>query len=226
MAVVRPSVIAASRPMVRTRQPITDLARLDHSPRELCAAFDITWQHQVSWGARSHLQDLLPGHPAFVIRQAPEGLSLDTQRWDISGGETCWPTTRILSLSLPWWRKLAEQPEGRCLIPLTACTATFVGRHGGDMRAAWFTLEDQPLFTVAGLWRQIGNARYFAMLGCIGDEPVPIMPVVIAPEHRTSWLQDALENATPLLVPYGLEQIRIGLHEPLMLEVAANGHAV
>lgn len=199
--------------MVRPMSPVTDRATLDRNVGDLCTAFDIAWTYRASWDTRSSLRDLVPGHPAFVLRKGSQGLGLDTQCWDISGGEACWPTTRILSL-LPWWRQLAEQPAQRCLIPLTACTATRTGRHGGSGQAMWFTLDDASLFTVAGLWREARGARCFAMLGCLGDETLPIMPVVIASKDREPWLHGAWDEVTPLLTPCDPRRLRIGLPEP------------
>ena len=73
---------------------------------------------------------------------------------------------RIPGLSLPWWRRLAERPAQRCLIPLTACTLSVAGQPGRDRRATWFALAEVPVFTVAGLWRESGDARCFALVEC------------------------------------------------------------
>lgn len=212
------------------KPPVTDRATLDRTAQDLCDAFGVRGLTQASWGRWSRLSDLVPGHPAFVLRRIERekggGMALDTQRWDISGGEACWPTTQIFSLSLPWWRRLAERPAQRCLIPLTACTAapaprqeheagagSWRGRGGRGARSAWFTLADEPLFTVAGLWREAGDTRCFAMLGCPGEGPLATLPVVIAPQDRERWLQGDWDEIMPLQAPCAPERLRIGLSE-------------
>ena len=41
----------------------------------------------------------------------------------------------------------------------------------------WFGVTDQPVFTIAGFWRQVGEKRYFAMVTCDANELVaPIHP--------------------------------------------------
>ena len=171
MALGQRPVIIGPHPMAGMTPPSTDRATLERTASELCRDFAIAQSGQGSWGAWSRLQDLRAGDPAFILRQGGAGLILDTQRWDISGGEACWPTTQILSLSLPWWRRLAERPAQRCLIPLTAACIALSPSGVRSGRAAWFTLADAPLFTVAGLWRDHGGARCFAMLGCVRTRP-------------------------------------------------------
>lgn len=206
-----------------------DRGLLDRSADALCAMFGLADTAQGSWGNWSRLDELQPGHPAFVMRRTADGLSLDTQCWDISGGEACWPTTRIISVSLPWWRRLAVRPEQRCLIPVTACTATLPPRPGGtrsrDGGAAWFGLADEPVFTIAGLWRETGNARCFAMLGCLADAPFPDMPVVIAPADRDAWLTAPWEAVAPLMAPCAPAQLRIGLPDRAVSFYAEEGLA-
>lgn len=205
---------------------------LDRTADELCRTFAIAATPPSAWGAWAQLGDLRPGHPAFVLRRTGDGeeggggLALDTQRWDISGGQACWPTTQILSVSLPWWRRLAERPAQRCLIPLTACTALLPNRAGmaaGAGRSAWFDMVDEPVFTVAGLWRDTGTARGFAMLGCLADAPFSILPVVIAPCDRDRWLDAPWDMAAPLIAPVPAERVRIGLPEPIA-SFYADGH--
>jgi len=198
----------------------TDAARLDRTAEALCAAFGCVTIEQASWGRWSRLTDLRPGHPAFVLRAMPQGqgLGLDTQCWDIGAGEACWPTTRIVSVSLPWWRRLAERPGQRCLIPVSACTAALPARRGrgsgGEGRPTWFTLADEPVFTIAGLWRDAGEARGFAMLGCLSDGPFPIMPVIVPAASRDRWLSAPWDSVAPLLTPGVPETLRLGLPEP------------
>jgi len=195
--------------------PGSDRAVLDRTAEALGRAFGLDGAAQGSWGNWTHLNELRPGQPAFVLRRTPEGegLDLDTQRWDINGGTGCWPTTLILSVSQPWWRRLAERPAQRCLIPVTACTAPLPPRDGRDGRSGWFAMVDEPVFTIAGLWRDTGDARCFAMLACPTDGPFPVMPVVIAAGDRATWLDAEWDGAARLLTATRAERIRIGLPE-------------
>lgn len=200
-------------PLSDARSPGSDRALLDRTAGALAEAFDLAGSAQGSWGNWPRLGELRAGQPAFVLRRTSEGLSLDTQRWDISGGAGCWPTTRILSVSLPWWRRLAERPAQRCLIPVTACTAPLPPKGGRDGRSAWFTIPDEPVFTIAGLWRDTGDGRCFAMLGCPAEAVFPILPVVIAASERATWLNADWDIAAPLMAPPAPDRIRIGLPE-------------
>jgi len=214
MGVGQGVMTALPGPLPRATHPVSDRATLDRSADELCAEFAVAWTHRVSWGAWSRLRDLVPGHPAFVLRQGAQGLGLDTQRWDISGGEACWPTTRIFSLTLPWWRRLAEVPAQRCLIPVTAARGALSSPDGREDRPVWFTLDGQPVFTVAGLWRRHAGAHGFAMLGCAGGEgPWSTLPMIVAPEDRARWLGGDWADVTALQNPSPVLPIRIGLCE-------------
>ncbi|WP_156843857.1 hypothetical protein [Sphingomonas sp.] len=219
-------MIIGPHPMGDIKPPATDRAALGRTAEDLCRSFAATRTGQGSWGSWSRLHDLRAGHPAFVLRRGAEGLGLDTQRWDISGGEACWPTTQILSLSLPWWRRLAERPAQRCLIPVTAaCVALSPsGERGG--RAAWFTLPGEPLFTVAGLWRDHTGGRCFAMLGCVsGHGAWSSAPMIIASEDRTRWLEGGWDDILALQTAPPAEQIRIGLSDAPIPAYDGRGHA-
>lgn len=193
------------------RGAVSDRATLDRTAEDLCRSFAISWTAQASWGTWSELADLRSGHPAFVIRHTPEGTGLDTQRWGIGEGRE--PTTRIPGLSLPWWRRLAERPAQRCLIPLTACTMASSARPGRDRRAAWFALADAPVFTVAGLWRDSGDARCFALVECEDGDLSP-MPMIVAAADRGRWLHGSIEDIAALQRPCPPEMLRIGLPRP------------
>ncbi len=192
------------------RGPTGDRAMLDRTAEALCADFAIAWTAQASWGTWDQLTDLRAGHPAFVIRHTAEGNGLDTQRWGIGEGREA--TTRIPGLSLPWWRRLAERPAQRCLIPLTACTLSASGQPGRDRRATWFALAEEPVFTVAGLWRESGDARCFALVE--GEDGLSPMPMIVAAADRERWLHGSIEEIATLQRPSPPEMLRIVLPRP------------
>ena len=193
-----------------------DRATLDRTAEALCRDFAIAWSAGASWGTWTQLGDLRAGHPAFVIRHTPEGTGLDTQRWGMGEGQDA--TTRIPGLALPWWRRLAERPAQRCLIPLTAATLTARARPGRDRRATWFALAEEPVFTVAGLWRDSGDARCFAMVECGADHGAdalfPTMPMIVAAKDRERWLHGSMQDIAALGRPCPPERLRIGLPRP------------
>src|SRR5207245_1629146 len=97
------------------------------------------------------------------------------------------------------WRRLAEKPENRCLIPLTEFCEWTPDKHDcgggkpikGEM---WYNVTDQPLFAVAGFWQQLKDGvRGFTMVTCDPNELVaPVHPkamiTILAPEDQESWL--------------------------------------
>lgn len=176
-----------------------DRATLDRTAEALCRDFAIAWSAGASWGTWAQLSDVRAGHPAFVIRHTPEGTGLDTQRWGWGGAGHDHAHSRP---GLPWWRRLAERPAQRCLIPLTAATLTASARPGRDRRATWFALADEPVFTVAGLWRDRGDARCFAMVESAldhgADALFPTMPMIVAAQDRARWLHGPMEDIDAL----------------------------
>lgn len=196
-----------------------DRATLDRTAEALCRDFAIAWSAGASWGTWAELGDLRAGHPAFVIRHTPEGTGLDTQRWGMGEGPDA--TTRIPGLALPWWRRLAERPAQRCLIPLTAATLTVSARPGRDRRATWFAMADEPVFTVAGLWRDSSDARCFVMVECGADHGAdalfPTMPMIVATPDRERWLRGSMQDIAALGRPCPPERLRIGLPRPAAL---------
>lgn len=184
-----------------------DRAMLERDAEALCTDFAIAWTAQASWGTWGQLADLRAGHPAFVIRHTPDGTGLDTRRWGMGEGREA--TTRIPGLSRPWWRRLAERPAQRCLIPLTACTMAAPPR---ERRATWFALADASVFTVAGLWREDGDARGFAMVECQDDGLAP-MPLIVAAADRERWLHGSIADIAALQRPCP-ETLRLGFPRP------------
>jgi len=91
------------------------------------------------------------------------------------------------------WRHSFE--ERRCLIPVTQFAQT-EGEKGAKTRT-WFSLPDQPVFAVAGSWRDTpewGPACSMVMTeACIHVEGIHVegihdrMPVVLRPEDWTGW---------------------------------------
>ena len=65
------------------------------------------------------LAELRPKGDAYVIREEDGRRALDLMSWDVLGGQAPWPMTNVRNLALSQWRRLAEDPARRCLVPLT-----------------------------------------------------------------------------------------------------------
>lgn len=64
--------------------------------------------------------ELVPKGRAYVVRENERGRGLDIIRWDVLNGLATWPMSNVRNMALPQWRRLAEHPEDRCLIPLNS----------------------------------------------------------------------------------------------------------
>ena len=73
---------------------------------------------------------------------------------EVLGGAAPWPMTNVRNLGLPQWRRLAAEPQHRCLVPLTEfCEWTSDKHRVGDgppiKDGMWFAVPDQPVFAIA-----------------------------------------------------------------------------
>jgi putative SOS response-associated peptidase YedK len=104
--------------------------------------------------------------------------------------------------SFMWRYSFAER---RCLIPVTAF-AEAEGEKGAKTRT-WFSLPDQPVFAVAGIWRDTeewGSAYSMTLTeACIHIAGVhDRMPVILRRDEWTDWLDGAPDAAGLLCRPY------------------------
>lgn len=173
------------------------------------------------------LPSVFPGHMAPVVRKGEDGKrELVMLRWGFvlpQEGRAPKDVTNARSdkvASSPFWRQSFE--TRRCLVPATSfCEWT-------DTRPKvphWFALkngEARPLFAFAGLWRhwrgnykdELVDWNVFAILTCAANEIVrPIhakaMPVMVAPEHHTVWLDGIPREALALARPFDAASMRV-----------------
>lgn len=163
---------------------------------------------------RFNPQELRPKSRAYVIRERDGGRrGWDVMTWDVLAGQASWPMTNVRQLHLPQWRKLAEKPENRCLIPLTEFAEFTPDKHDlGDGKPPlkgemWFSVTDQPVFAVAGFWQSSRDGGAFAMVTCDANELVaPIHPkamiTILKPEDHDRWLRGSYEDILALQRPY------------------------
>ena len=157
--------------------------------------------------------ELRPKGRAYVIREEKGQRGVDVMEWDVLGGGAAWPMTNVRNLSLPQWRRLAEKPSNRCLIPLTEfCEWTPEKHKLGDGKPPlkgemWFSVTDQPVFAVAGFWQHTKEGKGFTMVTCDPNNLVaPIHPramiTVLEPADHTLWLRGSYDDIVPLQRPY------------------------
>lgn len=192
-------------------------ARLDGDPETIRERFGAKWTAAAPnrWPI-----ELMPKATSVVIREEYGERVIDTMGWDVLGGQASWPMTNVRNLGLPQWRRLAEKPENRCLVPLTEFCEWTPDKHDlGDGRPPlkgemWFAVEDQPTFAIAGFWQHTEKGNGFTMVTCDPNELVAkihpkAMIAILAPEDHDRWLQGSYEDVVALQRPYPAEKMRM-----------------
>ena len=150
-----------------------------------------------------------PGYPGYVVaegrvRQMTWGFPLTLKG---KNGQPLKPkpvnNCRTDKLDSFMWRFSFK--ERRCLIPVTAfCEAE--GEKGAKTRT-WFSLPDQELFAVAGIWRDTpewGPAYSMVMTeACEHVQGVhDRMPAILPPSNWEDWLNGPPDAAGLLCRPF------------------------
>lgn len=193
-------------------------ARNKGEPETLFSTFGGGWLTPKPMDNRFDPVELRPFSRAYVMREEGGARGLDVMEWDVLAGQAKrdgrkLAMTNVRSLHLPQWRSLVTDPANRCLIPLTEfCEWTRKPVDLGDGKKPlkgemWFDVVDQPVFAVAGFWRQVGEERFFAMVTCEPNELVePIHPkamiTILHPRDWDRWLRGSYEDAVNLQRPY------------------------
>lgn len=165
-------------------------------------------------------QELRPKGRAYVIREQDGERAWDIMSWDVLGGQAAWPMTNVRNLALPQWRRLAERPENRCVVPLTEFCEWAPAKHDlGDGKPPlkgemWFQVTDQPVFAVAGFWQQTKEGAGFTMVTCEPNELVaPIHPkamiTILRSEDVGQWLRGSYDDVVRLQRPYDAAQMTV-----------------
>ncbi len=153
--------------------------------------------------------EVYPGYPGLVVAKG----ELRSMVWGFplvlkgKSGQPLKPkpvnNARADKLDGFMWRYSFQ--ERRCLIPITTF-AEAEGEKGAKTRT-WFSLPDQDLFAVAGLWRdspEWGLCYSMVMTeACIHVAGVhDRMPVILRRSHWADWLDGAPDAAGLLCRPY------------------------
>ena len=154
---------------------------------------------------------IYPGYPGYVVaqgrvRQMTWGFPLVLKG---KNGQPLKPkpvnNCRTDKLDSFMWRYSFQ--ERRCLIPVTGfCEAE--GEKGAKTRT-WFSLPDEELFAVAGIWRDTpewGPAYSMVMTEACGHV-APVhdrMPAILPQSDWSDWLDGPPDPAGLLCRPYEL----------------------
>ncbi|WP_260926885.1 SOS response-associated peptidase family protein [Novosphingobium sp. 9] len=117
----------------------------------------------------------------------------------------------------PFWIGNLRNSEFRCLVPASAFMVW--GRPSptdGKRRALWIGAGDQPLFAMAGVWKD-SEVPSFALLTCPANaalraEGRETMPVILPSDPHThdTWLRGGWDRAQGLVAPYSSSLMQIG----------------
>ncbi len=188
-------------------------------PDTIAERFGTKWLAARPMDKRFHSQELVPRSRAWIVRQDDRGRGVDVMAWDVLNGAGKFTMTNVRQLRLPPWRRLAERPENRCLIPLTEFCEWTPDVHdvggGKPLKGEiWFAVTDQPVFTVAGYWQASAKGNGFSMVTCDPNELVaPIHPkamiTVLEEADWDLWLTGSYEDVVGLQRPYDADRMTV-----------------
>ncbi len=128
-----------------------------------------------------------PGQPS-------EAMGLGPPRWVAS----------VRNLQSPFWIGNLRHVSLRCLIP----ASQFMSGTGKDK--AWWRLQDEPIFAIAGIWRDLTDMPVFAMLSTEpsaalmpveGGAALSSMPAIVLAADQEKWLNAEWKEASTLVEP-------------------------
>jgi len=109
----------------------------------------------------------------------------------------------------PFWIGNLRNSEFRCLVPATAFMAWGrIDPVSGKRRQHWLSCADQPLFAMAGVWKD-SEVPSFALVTCEANAALRSlghdrMPVILPPSAgaQQTWLRAGWDSAKGLIAPY------------------------
>lgn len=126
-----------------------------------------------------------------------------------SAGVTGRAVMTVRNPDSPFWIGNLRNSEFRCLIPASSVMLWGGTDPGtGRRRQLWLSCADQPLFAMAGIWKD-SEVASFALLTCpanaaLREAGVERMPVILPNDqaaHR-AWLGAGWDRAAALIAPY------------------------
>lgn len=168
-----------------------------------------------------------PKEPGWVVRFKEGALVMEQMTWGfpvvLTGkkGQPLKPkavnNARFDKLA-SFWRHWAEQPSQRCLVP-TARYAEAVGEPG-RMTETWLSVNDEPVFAWAGLWRH-SDEWGDCYTGVMTDNAPELAhihdrsPVILDRDQWQSWLHAPLTDLYQFDRPYPAGRMTIQVTDKL-----------
>lgn len=148
-----------------------------------------------------------PGQMGVVVTQASAKRTLQAMTWGFplvtadmrarasASGKEARPrpvnNARMDKMGSPFWKRWYDDPAHHCLIPISAFAEAY-GQKGAKKRV-WFSVEDEPVFAWAGLWRDSPEwGKVYT--GCMTEANEAIapfhdrMPVLLPRNAWNQWL--------------------------------------
>jgi putative SOS response-associated peptidase YedK len=161
-------------------------------------------------------RDIVPGGQGLVVRENDGHRLLTAMTWGfpLHPSKAALarhpkakpkPVNKAKGLTRYFWKDFAESQIHRCLIPVERFIEGPANR--GTRNTTWFSLPDQPLFALAGLWRpseEWGDV-YAAVMTEACSDIAPVhdrMPVILHPEDWNRWLHGTLDDVLDLQRTY------------------------
>ena len=177
-----------------------NLYRLDVPANQIADAFGIDAGRD-PWAG----DYVAPGKYAPVVVRADGQKVMVPRVWGVPpppNGDR--PVTNVRNLDSPFWIGTLRHTMFRCLIPVTSFQEW--GGERGRRTKHWFSVPSEPVFAIAGIWRD-SEVASFAMLT---TDPNPLveavhpkaMPVILTrPEEWAQWLSAPTPRALELQRP-------------------------
>lgn len=162
-------------------------------------------------------EEIYPGYPGLVVRDGDGGRVVQSMLWGfplrlkgMKPESKPKPVNNVRADKLDSFMWRYSFAERRCLIPVTEF-AEAEGEKGSKTRT-WFSLPDEEVFAVAGIWRDTdewGPAYSMVMTeACIHVQDVhDRMPVILRRETWDDWLDGAPDGVRLLCQPYPADMV-------------------
>lgn len=193
-------------PARRINGGVTSHYRVDLPSHQIATALDAD-QGPDPWAGGA----LFPGEFAPVVTRSQKTgrrfVRPVVWGYPAPGSETAGPSgemrwvPNVRNVDSPFWIGNLRHSELRCLVPATS----FMLRGKGS--AHWFAVDDQPIFAMAGIWRDLTDMPVFAILttdasGLAKEAGASAMPVILEQRQIDQWLRSDWKEAQLLVAAY------------------------
>jgi putative SOS response-associated peptidase YedK len=199
---------------------MTVLYRLAATAGEIAARFGARMAADDPWAggtiAPGSFAPVVTAGREFIAGARPPGEQerrLIPRLWGVppppSAGDMGRAVLTVRNAGSPFWIGNLRNSEFRCLVPATA-VMLWGGTDptNGKRRQLWLSCADQPLFALAGVWKD-SEVASFALLTCpanamLRELGVERMPVILPanPAAAQIWLLAGWDRAGTLIAPY------------------------